>query len=444
MTDFWHDMVVFNALESVRLDCDVVQIDEFPIGAIYPCYNASHDHPIGYSNEISLAYQSILNDIRNQGRTINSNLVMSTEEPCEFYLPYLDTYVSRDCAPEGLLFMDIVNTYGNKIKFIPFFSFVYHEYITSFGEGIGLDEGYAASFYNQMARALGKMFITGEIMKVGGTPVNTIDEDLFELFKQTATATTTYAKEYLINGEPLQPSNIEVPIIQIDWYNAIQEEFGTPIHEPAIFHSAWRKDDGTKGFVFINWYTSSIEFDVEIYDETLPDDSYGLKMIRNGEPAIINPNTPLPNEISLSLQQNDIVIIEIIDPIHTNPPNIPDISGPTDGDIDTDHTYSITTVDPDGDLVSFYVDWGDDTSSGWTDFVLSDTIVNLTHTWDNENTYEIKVKAKDSNDVESEWGMLTVNMPKSKLSQLFDFIKNHHPNIFNRITNILNQVGIYF
>lgn len=413
MTDFWHNMVVENALESARLGCDIIQIDEFPIGSIYPCYNASHDHPLGYSNEISLAYISILEDIRTQGRKINPQLIMSIEEPCELYLPYIDTYVSRDCAPEGLLYMYLVDTYGDSIEFIPFFSFVYHEYVTSFGEGIGLDEGYATHFYNQMARSIGKMLVTGEIIKVGGTSIEWLNDDLFELFSRASTATTTYGQPYLIYGTPLIPPPINVPLIQIDWYNAIHQISGTPIHEPAVFNSAWRSNDGKKGFVFVNWFTSPIDFDVEIDDEKLPVGHYALSLTRNGERVIIKTNTTLPAIISLTLKQNDVVLIEIIDPIETDPPHAPEILGPKSGKINTKQSYTITAIDPDDDLIYYFIDWGDETNSGWIGPYPSGEQITIDHIWDQQGTFNIRARAKDEHGVVGEWSSLEVSMPKN-------------------------------
>ncbi len=413
MTEFWQDMVVYNALESVRLGCDVVQIDEFPISAIYPCYNASHGHQIGYSTDISDAYQHILSRIRTEGRAINADFIMSTEEPCEYYLPYLDTYVSRDCAPEGLLFMDLVNRYGDDLEFIPFFSFVYHEYITSFGEGLGMDSEYAAGFYNQMARAIGKMFSTGEIVKLGGTPQENWDPGLLELYTRCATATTTYAQSYLLHGKPLTPEHIDVPSIEIIWYNAMNEEFGTPIHEPAVYSSCWRADDQTKAYVFNNWYTDTIDFDIEIDDSEYPETYCALQLTTNGETSILEANTTLPYQTTLELDSNDIVLIEIISAIESTAPNTPDITGPTSGKINTQHTYTLTTTDPEGEDVSFTVDWGDGTTSGWSSFINSGDSLQLSHSWSQENRYNIKVKAKDINGLESQWRTLEVSMPKN-------------------------------
>ena len=443
MTDFWHDLVVENALESIRLGCDVVQIDEFPIGSIIPCYNASHNHPVGYSVEMTQAYTSILEDIRTQGRLINPDFIMSIEEPCEFYIPYLDTYVSRDCAPEGLLYMAFVDTYGDKAEFIPFFSYVYHEYISSFGEGVGLDEGQALYFYPQMARAIGKMVTTGEIIKTGGTPIETADEDLLTLYTRAATATTTYLQPYILKGFPLPPPTLDVPLVKIEWYNAIQETFGTPIYEPAVFTSAWQSHEQTKGYIFVNWHQEPISFSVELSDDLNSYPSYALSVIRNGEQSIIQANTTLPYISTLTLEPRDIVLLELVEPIDTQPPEQPSISGPQQGKINTAHTYTLSTSDPNDDMISYYVDWGDDTTSGWIGPYTSGETISIDHEWERDGSYTIQVKAKDTYGVESPWGMLEVNMPKNKiLSQcsFSEFIQLFFPtNILQILEAILYQ-----
>ena len=427
MTDFWHDLVVENALESVQLGCDIVQIDEFPIGSIYPCYNASHGHPVGYSKELSQSYISILQDIRTKGRQINPDFIMSTEEPCELYLPYIDTYVSRDCAPEGLLYMALVDKYGDSLEFIPFFSHVYHEYITSFGEGIGLDEGYAQYFYNQMARALGKMFVTGEIMKVGGTTTNTIDARLFELFSRTSEATTSYAEKYLLKGTALSPAQIYVPLIEIQWYDAIGDKFGTPIYEPAVYTSTWRAPDENIGYFFVNWFTDSIQFNADIDDTYKHGEYVGISLLRNGQRTIINTNTTLPSTISLDMKPNDVILIEFISPVDSVPPERPIIEGPTQGKIGMEYTYTVSSSDNDDDQLYYYIDWGDDETTDWLGPYGSYEHITLSHIWGKEDTFIVKAYVKDEHDVVSDYGSLEVIMPKYRYFNL-PFVEIFHKN----------------
>ncbi|MFE3846014.1 hypothetical protein ACFL1L_04045 [Thermoplasmatota archaeon] len=76
------------------------------------------------------------------------------------------------------------------------------------------------------------------------------------------------------------------------------------------------------------------------------------------------------------------------------------------------YTYSTSTIDNDNDPLYYLWDWGDDTDSGWLGPYISNAIVEESHSWANEGTYDIKVKCKDPY-VESEWSdPLTVNMPK--------------------------------
>jgi hypothetical protein len=54
------------------------------------------------------------------------------------------------------------------------------------------------------------------------------------------------------------------------------------------------------------------------------------------------------------------------------------------------------------------------------------------HTWTSQGNYQIKVKAKDTNGLESDWAELTVTMPRNKdsnilLLQLFDRFQGRFP-----------------
>jgi len=280
-----------------------------------------------------------------------------------------------------------------------------------------------------MARSLARIFTSGEILKVGGTTQDKWDMDLIELFKRTATATSTYAKDYLIKGIPLTPPDINVPEIQIDWYNSFQGTFGTPIHEPAVINSAWRADDRSKGFIFVNWYKSKIDFDVEILDSELPDGNYAIALILNGERSIIHADTTLPKIITLSLNHNDVVLIEIVDKIVTHPPDKPEIDGPSNGKANTEYKYTISTTDLDNDDVSFFIDWGDGTTSGWTGYHSTGTEVEISHEWQNDDNYIIKVKAKDINDVEGESQTLEVVIPMNRdfFFYIFQFLFEEYP-----------------
>lgn len=95
-------------------------------------------------------------------------------------------------------------------------------------------------------------------------------------------------------------------------------------------------------------------------------------------------------------------------------PNPPTITGQTNGNAGTPYTYTFTSTDPNGDQVSYYVDWGDNTNTGWFGPFASGTPQTKSHTWSTQGTYTIKAKAKDIYGAESDWGTLTVTMPRNR------------------------------
>ena len=115
------------------------------------------------------------------------------------------------------------------------------------------------------------------------------------------------------------------------------------------------------------------------------------------------------------------------------PPNTPTIDGITNGNIDTEYTYTIAATDPDGDEVSYYIDWDDDSSSGWTRYLPSGSSFNASHTWSEQGLYIIRVKAKDRSEAESEWRTLEVTMPMNKA---FDFNFNPLSWLFEQFPHI--------
>jgi outer membrane protein assembly factor BamB len=109
-----------------------------------------------------------------------------------------------------------------------------------------------------------------------------------------------------------------------------------------------------------------------------------------------------------------------LEPIYNNAPDKPIIDGPDSGLINIEYNYTAVTSEPDGENISYYVNWGDGKNSGWTDFMLSGTVMNFSHSWLKSGTYTIKVKAKDDYCMESEWGEIQVTMPRDKtISNIF-------------------------
>lgn len=86
-----------------------------------------------------------------------------------------------------------------------------------------------------------------------------------------------------------------------------------------------------------------------------------------------------------------------------NPPEIPSISGPLNGYSRKLYDYAFTTIDPDGDNVYYYIDWGDGTDSGWLGPYISGDVGYISNMWNDEGSHFMKIKAKDVYGAESDW-----------------------------------------
>lgn len=190
----------------------------------------------------------------------------------------------------------------------------------------------------------------------------------------------------------------------------------------------------------INEYTTSYEVSVKDVKNALCAISrngqlLGQAVTNQSGYAIINFNEPITGEEPLDLvitAYNKIPFIKEIPVTLNKPPLKPNKpAGPTKGKTGVTLTFSTNTSDPDGNQVFYMWDWGDGNQSIWMGPYKSDEIINASWNWTEKEIYQIKVKAKDSHDYESEWSdSLNVSMPRLKtiknkiLLSLFDRIVN--------------------
>jgi thiol-disulfide isomerase/thioredoxin len=101
-----------------------------------------------------------------------------------------------------------------------------------------------------------------------------------------------------------------------------------------------------------------------------------------------------------------------------NPPTTPTIDGPTSGTPGTAYTYTFSSTDPEGDDVYYCVNWSDGTGEVCIGPFPSGEEVTATHTWLEQGTYVITVKAHDIYDAESDPGTLEVTITQESSIQI--------------------------
>jgi hypothetical protein len=96
--------------------------------------------------------------------------------------------------------------------------------------------------------------------------------------------------------------------------------------------------------------------------------------------------------------------------------------GETLGRIGGQYSYTSSSTDPNANDLYYQWDWGNELSD-WMGPFESGSDFTLSHTWNNEDTFEVRVKVKDIYGKESHWSdPLIVIMPKTKDFNIIDMI----------------------
>lgn len=86
------------------------------------------------------------------------------------------------------------------------------------------------------------------------------------------------------------------------------------------------------------------------------------------------------------------------------PPDKPSIPiGPTTGLSGNQYTFTVSTTDPEEDDIKYGWDFDDGSSIYWSNLHSSGEICTITHSWNLDGIYSIRVMAKDTNGAESDW-----------------------------------------
>ena len=144
---------------------------------------------------------------------------------------------------------------------------------------------------------------------------------------------------------------------------------------------------------------------------------------------IIDDGTGNANELNPGV---DIDALQNLAAVSTNQPP-PTITGPAKGIIGVILEYNFTAIDSEGDEVYYFIDWGDDRTSGWIGPYLSGNQITESHTWLTKGTYTLEAKAKDTYGNESDWASLTVTMPSlynKSIPQFLELLFQRFPNAF--------------
>ena len=124
-------------------------------------------------------------------------------------------------------------------------------------------------------------------------------------------------------------------------------------------------------------------------------------------------------------------------------PDKPTITGQTNGNTGEEYPYTFVATDPDGDYVSCCINWSDDTEEVVVGPYESGEEIILSHSWDEKSQYIIRAKAIDRYGDESDWGSLTVTMPRNIIvNNSFFRLLEHFSQILHILKNFQFKISL--
>ena len=191
---------------------------------------------------------------------------------------------------------------------------------------------------------------------------------------------------------------------------------------------AFFDDDWTgSAYVFRRSDTSWIQEDKLIASDGETSDWFGVAVSIYGDYAIIG--APADDVLKGSAYVFNRI---------NHPPTAPTIDGPASGKAGEKYEYTFVSTDYEGHYISYFINWGDGSFSGWLGPYAPEEPCNAYHAWWKEK-FIIRVKARDTVGSESNWTELVVTMPRNRLltSTLFIQFLERFPNTFPILRQIL-------
>lgn len=285
-----------------------IQYDGFPY-VLPDCYAPSHDHPPGQGGNW------FASDAREDTRELQQMLrqadegVLSGEGICDFYVPYLDVFNTRDVF--GEYFIQDIDT--GWVEIIPLFEYAFGDLVVSRNQN---HEGI------EHAPSIGRLF-TARALLWGALPVfrrgdpeadpevsgfDNPSEPLIYL-RRVARARAFYANRFLARGRMLPPPVIESDEVVLTGHGGVE------VTTDAVRGSAWESATGETGVILTNVSAGDTPMTAEIelaFDEqpfSIPDGETFAYAVRNGEYERFD--DPSSAEFAIEVAADDVVLVVV-------------------------------------------------------------------------------------------------------------------------------------
>jgi hypothetical protein len=246
-------MFIDNLMQLMDYGGVAIQIDQQLGMYTHVCYSDDHGHPPGYGPWMTEAMFDFLTRLRQAIKARNPQATFGYEAPCEIWIQHVDVNMHRPYM-KGLF---------------PIFDYIYHEYAVSYGGDalMGLCHPEVELIKHATIFSYGIQHLVGIGHPEWDYEVNP-NYPTLGFLRNTCEAQRTYAREYLLYGEMLRPTKLDVPTIDVDYWKpgGVPENFDMGTAEiPLVIHSVWRLANGKIGYVLVNWTGKDEEVTLAFY-----------------------------------------------------------------------------------------------------------------------------------------------------------------------------------
>ena len=219
------------------------------------CYSDDHDHTRGYGPWMYESMLDFVRSVRARARDRNPDATFTYEVPCEVWIQESDINMHRPYH---------IRPY--RLEAIPLFDYLYHDYALSFGGDTML--GLIHPEVECIKHA--KIFTLGVQNLINAGQIEWDFDFLpdfpgLQLMRSICQAQRTYARPYVVFGEMLKPTPLDVRTLEIDLWRptwitdeAQAKQLGAR-DVPAVHHGVFRSPEGDIGYVLANWTATDEE-----------------------------------------------------------------------------------------------------------------------------------------------------------------------------------------
>jgi parallel beta-helix repeat protein len=105
-------------------------------------------------------------------------------------------------------------------------------------------------------------------------------------------------------------------------------------------------------------------------------------------------------------------------------PEEPTITGPAQGKVGKKYDWTFLSADPNGHDLYYYINWGDGSAPlEWVGPYESSEKVTFSHTFKEKETYILQAKVKNPYGLESDWGQLSISIPRNIMMKNLNFFR---------------------